>query len=268
MAMIEALLDEGYVLKFWPDDLKYKAEYTPLLQNLGVETLYGTYYSFDDWIRANGEDISLAVLSRPDVAPRYFPALRAHSKATIAYYGHDLHFRRLGMEAEAKGDSALAAEAAAIEIEERAIWRQADVVLYPSEEEAAVARSETARAAAIVPYAYDDFCRRACPPAEPRHSLRRGVRPPPERRRRRMARRRYFPKILEKVPDARLAIVGSNPTAAVRALASERIEVTGQVSEEELRARYAEARLALSRCAPARVSSRRWSRRSAKACLS
>ena len=54
-----------------------------------------------------------------------------------------------------------------------------------------------------------------------------------------------FPRILEQAPGVRLAIVGSNPTDAVRALANDRIEVTGRVSEDELRARYARARLAL-----------------------
>ena len=42
-----------------------------------------------------------------------------------------------------------------------------------------------------------------------------------------------------------MSIVGSNPTEAVRALASDRIEVTGRVSDKELRARYARARVAL-----------------------
>jgi hypothetical protein len=37
----------------------------------------------------------------------------AHSKAKIAYYGHDLHFQRLGMQAQRTGDAQLAAEAAA-----------------------------------------------------------------------------------------------------------------------------------------------------------
>jgi hypothetical protein len=54
-----------------------------------------------------------------------------------------------------------------------------------------------------------------------------------------------FPRILEQVPNARISIVGSNPTNAVRALATQRIEVAGRVSEVELRSRYARARLAV-----------------------
>ncbi len=245
MAIIDALQHAGYVVKFWPDNLHYDAEYTPILQSMGVETIYGHYYNFEDWIRTNGHAISLALVSRPGVAPRYIPALRAHSKATIAYYGHDLHFRRMGMEAAAKGDAELAAEAAAIEAQERSIWGQADVVLYPSEEEAAVARSGAARAAAIVPYAYPDFGDARVPPQNRDILFVAGFGHPPNAEAAVWLVEDIFPRILEQVADARLAIVGSNPTEAVRALAGERVEVTGRVSEEELRARYARARIAL-----------------------
>ena len=245
MAMIQALLDSGYIVKFWPDNMHYSAEYTPLLQGMGVETIYGHSYTFDDWIAANGDAIALALLSRPGVAPRYIPGLRAHSKATLVYYGHDLHFRRMGMEAEAKGDAALAAEAHDMEAEERAIWRQVDVALYPSEDEAAVARPECPRAAAIVPYAYDDFADGRVPPLNHDIIFVAGFGHTPNADAAVWLVEEIFPKILEKVPDARLALVGSNPTEAVRALASERVEVTGRVSEVELRARYASARLAL-----------------------
>jgi GT2 family glycosyltransferase/glycosyltransferase involved in cell wall biosynthesis len=245
MAMIVALLESGYVVKFWPDNAKYSAEYTPLLQRIGVETIYGTYYSFEDWIQANGKAIALALLSRPSVAPRYIPALRAHSKATIAYYGHDLHFRRMGMEAKATVDAKRAAEAAAMEAQERTIWRQVDVVLYPSEEEAVIARSEAARAAAIIPYVYDEFGEVRSPPRNHEIMFVAGFGHSPNEDAAVWLVEDIFPRILERVPDARLAMVGSNPTETVRALASEWVEVTGRVSEEELRERYARARLAL-----------------------
>jgi hypothetical protein len=42
--------------------------------------------------------------------------------------------------------------------------------------------------------------------------------------------------IFEQVPDATSALVGADPSHAVRGLADTRIEVAGRVSEEELRA--------------------------------
>jgi glycosyltransferase involved in cell wall biosynthesis len=51
--------------------------------------------------------------------------------------------------------------------------------------------------------------------------------------------------VWEQIPDATLSLVGANPTEAVRSLAGARVEVRGRVSEDELRARYARARIAM-----------------------
>jgi len=42
---------------------------------------------------------------------------------------------------------------------------------------------------------------------------------------------RVLPRILDRVPHARLRIVGANPSAAIRALASPNVEVTGRVAD-------------------------------------
>jgi hypothetical protein len=153
LAIVECLLHAGYVVKFWPEDLTYSPNYTEALQSRGVEVFYGFGLFFGEWIMQNGHAIALAVLSRPAVAMRHIGPLRRYSKATIAYYGHDLHFQRVGMQARRAGDARLAAEAAEMETIERSMWRQADVVLYPSPEETAVVRAESTRAATIIPYA-------------------------------------------------------------------------------------------------------------------
>ena len=100
LAIIESLQHAGYIVKFWPDNLAFDPEYTGALQALGVEVFYGFGYYFDDWIKQNGHAISLVVLSRPAFATRYIGPLRRHSQATVVFYGHDLHFQRMGMEAK------------------------------------------------------------------------------------------------------------------------------------------------------------------------
>src|SRR6516165_4130539 len=54
-----------------------------------------------------------------------------------------------------------------------------------------------------------------------------------------------MPLIWQQAPDATLKLVGANPSPTVRALAGARVEVAGRVSEDELRARYARARIAM-----------------------
>jgi glycosyltransferase involved in cell wall biosynthesis len=245
LAIIECLRHAGYVVKFWPDNLNYDPGYTESLQDLGVEVFYGIGLFFEEWIKQNGHAIALAVLSRPAFAARYIGPLRRHSKAAIAFYGHDLHFQRLGMQAQRTGDTQLAAEAAAIERIERSVWRHADVVLYPSPEETAVVRSVTARATTIIPYAYDEFGDGRRPADSHEILFVAGFAHPPNVDAAVWLAGEIMKLIWEQVPDATVALVGANPSAAVRALAGERVEVAGRVSEEELRARYAQARIAM-----------------------
>lgn len=244
MAMIEALMAAGYVVKFWPDNLIYDAEYTPALQRMGVEVAYGPI-SFEQWILENGEAIDLVLLSRPTVAPRYIEPLRAETGAKLVYYGHDLHFQRMRMEAELRGDKTLAADAVVTEGVERGIFRQVDVVLYPSPEEAAVASPDAKQAAAVQAYVYDDFGAGREPPAAHEITFVAGFAHGPNVDAALWLVRDIFPLIRARIPDATLALVGANPTEAVRALAGDRVKVTGRVSEEELRRVYATSRLAI-----------------------
>ena len=157
IAIIECLLHAGYVVKFWPDNLAYDSGYAEALQSLGVEVFYGFGVYFDDWIKKNGHALSLAVLSRPTFAVRYIAPLRRHSKAKLVYYGHDLHFQRMRMEAERTVDAQLGVDVTIMEGIEKSVWKQVDVVLYPSPEETAVALPLSARAETIIPYAYEEF---------------------------------------------------------------------------------------------------------------
>ena len=245
LAIIECLQYAGYVVKFWPDNLAYDPEYTASLQSMGVEVFYGFGVYFDDWIEQNGHAISLALLSRPAFAARYIGPLRRHSKATVVYYGHDLHFQRMGMDAQRTGDAQAAIDAAAIEEIEKSVWRRADVVLYPSPEETAVASSLSARAATIVPYAYEEFGDDREP--APNHEILfvAGFGHPPNVDAAVWLANDVMKLIWAQVPDATLSLVGANPSQAVRSLATARVEVRGRVSEDELRARYARARIAM-----------------------
>jgi glycosyltransferase involved in cell wall biosynthesis len=54
-----------------------------------------------------------------------------------------------------------------------------------------------------------------------------------------------MPRVWAQWPEARLSLVGSNPNDRVIALQSDRIEVTGFVSDSELQRRYRCARIAI-----------------------
>ncbi len=236
LCCLHALLDAGLVVKFWPHDMCYAPGYTEALQDLGIEVFHGARHeAFDAWMSANGADLDYVLLSRPDVAGEVLPAVRQHTKARVIYYGHDLHFRRLGR------------DAGPMEARERAIWRSVDVSLYLSDEEANIASvlEPSADIRAVLPYAFTRFGRPRRAPDRQDILFVAGFGHPPNADAACWFVTEVLPLIRARVPEARLAIVGSHPNAKVRGLAGPSIAVTGAVSEVALAQHYADARVAV-----------------------
>ena len=249
VAFIEALLDNGWEVKFWPDNLWFDPVYTPRLQRRGVEVIYGPrrVEGFARYLE-EGAELDAVLLSRPHIAGPYLDTLRRlRPGLRVVYYGHDLHFRRLEREAGASGDPKLLEDARQYESLERGLWRGADLALYPSEEEArdVAALEPGARASAIVPYAFDAFNDDASPAGRDGVLFVAGFAHPPNVDAASWLVGEVMPLVWESHPHLRLSLVGSNPTGAVRALAGERVEVTGFVDDDELARRYARARVAV-----------------------
>jgi GT2 family glycosyltransferase len=134
MAAIDALLASGRVVKFFPVNLHRSPGYSEALQQRGVEVLHGPYTPrFAQWIADVGEEIDEVLISRPDVAEEVIGPLRAHSRARLIYYGHDLHHARLRGDPATGKDPVRRAAADAMEARERRIWSAVDLVLYLSE---------------------------------------------------------------------------------------------------------------------------------------
>ncbi len=248
LAMMRAFLAAGRVVKFWPDNGAYSEGYTEALQDLGIEVLYGpTTLGFDAWIGENGADVDGVLLNRPDVAKAYLPSLRRHTKARLAYYGHDLHGARMRRHAELAGDGAKLAEAEAMEALERDVWRRADVVMYPSREEAAVVTQlePASLARAVVAYGFATFGETREPPAAQTILFVAGFGHPPNEDAVCWFAAEVLPLIRATRPHAQLHIVGSNPTQRVQRLASEGVLVMANVTDAELARCYRQARVAV-----------------------
>ena len=252
-AFLQRLVEAGCVVKFWPDNLYNDPAYTPALQAMGVEVLHGPRWrgGIGELIREYGDIFDAVLLSRPDVAEHHLEAVRTHSRARIAYYGHDLHFRRMRdqaalLPAGATRD-AMQQDADAMEVRERAIWSRVDAVLYPSQDEADVihALAPDVHARAIVPYAFADVVEDARPEGRANVLFVAGFAHPPNVDAARWLVEEIMPRVWAQHPDVTLSLVGSNPTVEVQALAGERVEVTGFVSDAELQRRYADARVAV-----------------------
>ena len=247
LSFLIALREAGWVVKFWPQNRSYSANYTPPLQDLGIEVLDMRWPGgLGEWLKINGAEIDHVLVSRPMVATDVLMQLVTMTWARLSYYGHDLHFLRMKRQAELLDDAMVELEAARMERLERRLWRQFDTVIYPSQAEADFVAASTpgVLARAVTPYHYDRFEERSQAPSGHQILFVAGFAHEPNVDAAQFLVREVMPRVWSEVPDARLALVGSHPTAAVRTLASDAVEVSGWVSDERLRQYYLEARVA------------------------
>jgi glycosyltransferase involved in cell wall biosynthesis len=137
---IRAFVERGVHVIFWSDNLHQDPIYTRPLQELGVEVIYGSRYvgQFQRWFSDNAAWIPYVLLSRPHIAIKFVYAIKNSSAATILYYGHDLHFKRLQDEYElGRSEQVLRLSREFKELEMQ-LWMMSDVIMYPSESERAI----------------------------------------------------------------------------------------------------------------------------------
>ncbi|MGC1547375.1 MAG: glycosyltransferase, partial [Rhodanobacter sp.] len=252
LEFMRQFIDMGMKVIFWPDNLWRMPLYTQQLQAMGVEVIYGTHWvgKFDKFLVERGGDIEHVLLSRPHIAVNYIKALRKHTRARLCYFGHDLHFMRLRRQQQTTGDSLLGAEACAIERIERDLWNRCDVVIYPSEEEAAQVRS---MAPDVNVMAVPLYCFRQVESGRDSSLAERkdilfvaGFGHPPNVDAACWLVEKILPLVRARLPQVRLQLVGSNPTEEVKAQASEGVQVLGYVDDETLELMYQSARVVVA----------------------
>lgn len=257
LQIIETFISNGINVKFWPHNLFHDVEYAKILEQLGVEVFYGNEFvgKFEDFIKSYGRYFDSFLLSRPHVAAEFIPIIRNYSLSPIVFYGHDIHHLRLDSQRKTMPtNDELADEIARLRAQETQLWLDADLIIYPSEDEISYidnwAKSEgyTVQARAIPVYSFDSFVS----DAEANLSNRKGVifvagfGHPPNVDAAHWFVENVWPHVCRTIPNVTLTLVGSSPTPDVQALASSKIKVTGYVSDEILDSYYRESRVAVA----------------------
>jgi len=254
-AMVEFIrqfIRMGMKVIFWPDNLHNDVAYARQLQAIGVEIIYGDRWAgaFEDFITERGADIQHVLLSRPHIAIKYLDTLRLRTRARLSYFGHDLHFMRLRRQQAVTGDAANGVEADAIERVERSLWERCDVVLYPSEEEAAQVRALMPQvpAMAIPLVCFDDVQGDADANLAEREGILfvAGFAHPPNVDAALWLVEEILPLVRRRRPEVELQLVGSNPAPQVIALAGSGIKVHGYVDDSTLRSLYRSSRVVVA----------------------
>ncbi len=255
--IIRRFLEHGYRVKLWPENLHFDPVYVPPLQQLGVEVMYGAEYinGFEAWMQEHGAALDSILLSRPHIAVKFIELARKYSAAPLLYYGHDVHHLRLDDQLRVTPDDvAVHKERQMITEFEHKIWRSVDVVYYPSDSETAQVRTWLAqhaprvRAHTIPVYAFDELHDDSARNLDEREGLIfvAGFAHLPNVDAALWLVRELLPRVHQRLPGLRLSLVGSNPSADVRALQGAHVEVTGFVTDEELTQRYARARIVVA----------------------
>jgi GT2 family glycosyltransferase/transcription elongation factor Elf1 len=247
---LELFTELGMNVKFIGDNFYKHEPYTTILQQMGIEVLYGTYYAENwmNWLKDNDPYIDFILLNRPHISIKYMDLLKSNLRAKLFYYMHDLHFHRELMEyAVSKDPEKLKSSAQWKEIEYE-LFTRADVVLTPSQKEKEIIQPDFPdKPVAVMPaFFYSTI-------AEPiRNFAERndilfvgGFGHKPNTDAVLWFAREIIPLIREKTKEIRLIVVGSNVPQEIASLASSDIIIKGFVTDEELNRLYDSVRLAV-----------------------
>ena len=246
---IKMFIERGYVVKFLPDNFAKSEPYTSILEQMGVEVLYGNEMRTNifEWIENNQANIDIAYLNRPHIATKYIDFIKEKTNIKVIYYGHDLHFLRERREYELTGDVERKNASAYWKSMELDLMRTASICYYPSIVEVDYIHTfdKKINAKAITAYVFEKFGNIDYNP-----DIREGVlfvggfSHPPNADALKYFLDNMWDEIYAQI-KAPFYIVGSNATDEIKALHNEAkgIIFKGFVSEEELKELYEKVRL-------------------------
>ncbi|KYH34466.1 putative S-adenosylmethionine-dependent methyltransferase [Clostridium tepidiprofundi DSM 19306] len=246
---LKMFLSMGFNVKFIGDNFYRQEPYTTILQQMGIEVLYGYWYStnYKKWIKENCSFIDYVYLNRPHISIKYIDFLRENTSAKIIYYGHDLHFLREKREYELTGNKELLASSEHWKKVELQLMRKSDITYYPSQCEIDEIHSidPNINAKAIPAYIFENTKFKNIIPFSNRRDLLfvGGFGHKPNIDGVLWFIRKIFPLVKEEIEDVKFYIVGSNPPQEVLDLRSDEIIVTGFVTDEQLNEYYDKCKL-------------------------
>ena len=234
--MLEALLDLGCHVSFWPDNMTSVQPYTRELQRSGVEVLYGLDFAAE--LERIGPSVSLVILSRAEVAGRWLESVRQLApEARVIFDTVDLHWLRearrdaLGLSSRGNG-AGTSPRATSMRELELALIRASDMTLVVTDSERALVQADVPDATVkVVPNV--NPVRWPVPALHGRAGVVfvGGFEHPPNVDGALMLLQEVMPAVWRQLGDVPVKIVGADPPEAVSSLASENVEIAGWVPD-------------------------------------
>ena len=245
---LKLFVSMNFNVKFMGDNFFRHEPYTTVLQQMGIEVLYGSWYAnnWKAWIKSHHDKFDFVLLNRPHISVKYMDFIKENTNAEILYYGHDLHFMRMLKQYEVENKKEILEEAEKWKKIEISLFKKANLVLAPSEQEKEIIKQlgVSTPVYAIKPYTFDfipdpisDFSNRSD------ILFVGGFTHVPNVDAVMWFVREIWPRVRQKISGGRFIIVGSGVTAEIAALANDNIHIVGFLSEADLQKIYKKVKL-------------------------
>lgn len=225
----------GYKTNFVPEDnFLFWPPHSPRLQRLGVECAYVPFdWNFEDHIKRHGADYDFIQVYRFNVLQKILPLLRQYApQAPIAFHNMDIHYLRMERQALLTNDLLAMAEARRVKELELEVVRNVDCTIVHSPDEKVILEGEVPGAQIVVfPY-MTELVGTSAPFLERKDFMfLGGYGHSPNEDAVVYFVKSIWPELRKLMPGAKFYAVGSRPTEALRALASEDVIITGGVDD-------------------------------------
>lgn len=246
---LELFTKMGLFVKFCPackDEVE--EPYESILNRMGIEIISPA--DVITFINEYSELLDYVLLSRPQIAQKYLKDVLKYKNIKVLYYGHDLHYLRNKRMYDLTQSPEALKEYNIYKDLEPEIITKVDVAYYPSSIEVEKIRAEIpdVNVQVMTPYMYDIT-------KAPRHNSYEnskglifvgGFNHTPNVDAVIWFVKEIYPLILDKIPDIKLYIAGSNPKPEIVNLECENIKVLGYLEQDVLEEYYKKCRVSVA----------------------
>ena len=242
----------GLQVTFLGDDLKKIEPYTTILQQKGIEVLYGDEYKNENieiWFENNLKYFKYVYVQRPDITIKYIDLIKKYFSGKIFYFAHDIHHIRLAREYHITHSREIYMRMEYMKKIEMEIFNKVDVIHVVGSYEYKILKEkfENKIIRNIPLYIYEKHYHNIEKDFSKRKDLIfvGGFLHRPNIDAVRWFSKEIYPKILEKFPGMIFHIVGSNITDEIMQMNSKNIKIEGYLPDKDLHILYQKCRIAV-----------------------
>ena len=248
---LNLFIEIGLQVTFISDSLEKIEPYTTILQQKGIEVLYGDWYkkNLENWMKNNLIYFKYVYLQSPKTTQKYIDFIRNYFSGKIFYFAYDLHYIRLSREYNITQNEESKKQSEMFRIIEMEIFFKVDIIYVVGNYEYQILQKQfeqkTIRNIPIFIYENQltnvekDFSKRKdlvfvadfLDSSNIDAVL--------------WFSKEIYPKIVEKFPEIIWHIVGPNITDEIKKLQSRNIKIEGSLSDEDLHSLYQKCRIAV-----------------------